>query len=261
MASVYQQYLGQFYLDTTMNDFVVARGSSSNAIALTNAVYWIAGYTGESNANITCLCEHITNKITSATGAIVKCNVTYNGSTGFVTMQFNAATNITWTDSALQSLLGFSGSQINAQSYTATRKPRYVWRPTNPPRDYTGLPETGFQNPKTTTRYIRAKDGTVHSVVGNLLYDVKTSYQYLLDGEVHKSNPDNYTSLQSFYEDVIQNGYRVRVYPDRTYNNSASFVECTWGEEDPKTFEEYVKRDFDKYQGYYSGNLTFWKVV
>ena len=260
MAKVYQEYFGQFYLDSARNDFSVTRGTKTNAITLTNALYFMAPYDAETNANTATLTNHIAWKIEGASGALAKCNCYFNHSDGLIRITMNGSHNITWTDSGLQGLLGFTGSQINANAYTATRSPRYTWRPAVTATSYPTRIET-FWNPKTTTRYVRSKDGSTHSVGGNLLYDATITYQFLSDAQTLKGSVENYQSFQTFYEDVVQAGMPIRVYPDRNYTNSSSYVTACWGEEEPKSFVEFAKRGTDRYLGFWTLAIPLWKWI
>lgn len=253
MAAVYQQFLGQFTIDTNSKDFAVG----ATSVALTANTYFIDGYIGETIPN---LCNHVETKIRAVSGQ-GNTNCWYNATSGKVTIKLNVASNIVFTDSALAAILGFSSAtQASASTHTGDRKPRYTWRPSEPITSYpTTLPN--LWEPQTTSVYIRSKDGACHSVAGTTIYSATISYAVLPSADVVKGSPCNYQSFEEFYCDVIAAGKPMRVYPDITYNNANSFHLAVFGVDKPGPFTDYCKRTRETYQGYWDVQFPLWKTT
>ena len=258
MANVYQEFLGRFPIGATTDSFSIG----TNAITLTAGNYYCNGYTGESTEQ---LCEHMQARIRAATGGYTSATVTRSQTTGLVTIATGgAAAAITWTDTALQTLLGFRGTQSSATSHTATYHPRYVWRPTDPPMEADTTPEELF-SPVATSKVYRAQDGSMCSVDGvTVLQDCRRlAYQSLPQGDVIRNvAAPTYCSLQEFWEDVIARGRPMRVYPDRSVNaNAACFTTAVYGAEQPGAFVDTVGKTSAPYLGYWRVDLPLWKVT
>lgn len=258
MANVYQEFLGRFPVGSTLDSFSIG----TNAITLTAGNYYVNGYTGESTAQ---LLEHMQAKIRAATGGYANATVTRSQTTGLVTMATGGgAAAITWTDTALQTLLGFTGTQGSATSHVATYHPRYVWRPTDPPMDVDTTPEEMFA-PVSTAKVYRAQDGSMCSVDGvTVLQDCRRlAYQCLPQNDaIRNVAGPTYRSLEEFWEDIIARGRPMRVYPDRSVNaNSACFTTAVYGAEQPGAFVDTVGKAQGSYLGYWRVDLPLWKVV
>jgi hypothetical protein len=257
MASVYQEFLGRFPIGASTDSFSIG----TNAITLTAGNYYLNGYTGEATAQ---LCEHMQAAIRAATGGYANATVVRSTSTGLVSIATGGGTaDITWTDSALQTLLGFTGTQTGHTGYTATRTPRYVWRPTDPPMDVDTTPEEMF-SPVASCKVYRSQDGSMCAVDGvTVLQDCRRlAYQALPQNDVIRTVAGpTYTSLQEFWEDVIARGRPMRVYPDRSVNaNSACFTTAVYGAEQPGAFVDTVGKAVGSYLGYWRVDLPLWKV-
>jgi len=255
--TTYQQWIGRFAIGSSNDSFSIA----SNAFTLTSGNYYIAGYTSESTAQ---LCEHITAKII---GTYANAAVTYSETTGLVTFKIaNSGTyTITWTDTALQTLLGFTGTQSNAATYTATMEPQHVWRPERGASSYPAQLNQ-FWAPRSTTVVGRSRDGTTYAVRGNLLYDAEVSYTMLADTRViTPASTGTVTDLQGFFEDVIHVGQPIRVFPDRTLKASTSYVTALVSpgkDGDPiGSWQDFCGRHVANYNGLWDVTLPLLKWV
>jgi len=262
VSITYQQYLGQFPIDATTKDFSVedTGGGGAQAIALTTGYYYIAGYTGEVEAQ---LCEHMQAQIRNEGGNFADAEVTYSGSTGLITINCPSTTTLTigWTDSLLQSLLGFTGTQSGAKSYTATYPPRYVWRPTEELSDYPTALSTWWAS-RSTSRYKRANSGKAFAIAGTTVYDGSYAYRLLTAAEMLKASQTNYESLEQFFDDVIAAAKPIRCYPDRTANTSSDFFTAQWKVDgEVGSFVEYFERHRSNYNGLFNFDFALDKYV
>lgn len=218
MTVALQEYHGRFTIGSSCDDFSVS-GAGGGAIALTNARYFIAGYTSETADQ---LCEHITAKLVAL--GLTTSTCTYSRSTGKITIDFDGTSrDITWSDSLLQSTLGFSGSQTGANSYTATNPPRYVWRPSLGPSDFPTQIDR-FWEPISNSRGAQSPSGESTGQQGQLVYAASLAYSLLDDTEVIKpaSGSENGT-WEQFWEDVCHAQELIRIYPDKTAYTSADY--------------------------------------
>lgn len=257
MTTTYQQWLGRFAVGATNDSFSIG----ANAFTLTAGNYYLAGYTSESTNQ---LCEHITATIV---GTYANAAVTYSATTGLVTFKIanSGSYAITWTDTALQTLLGFTGTQSGAATYTATMEPQHVWRPN---RGLAGRPvgEANFWAPRSTTIIGCSKDGSTYGVRGNLLYDAEIAYVMLAESRVTTpATTGTVTDLQSFYEDVVHQGQPIRIYPDRSLSASTSFVTAlvsTGKEDEPvPAWSDFAARHIANYSGLWDVTLPLVKWV
>jgi hypothetical protein len=96
----------------------------------TTAYYFIRAYTGESIATNRLgaqLVEEIQARVRLFSGfGAFNCTVS---DTGFVTMSRGSTFTVTWTDTGLRDILGFTGNLSGASSYTATNQHMHGWYP------------------------------------------------------------------------------------------------------------------------------------
>lgn len=254
MAFVYQELMGRFALTNANLDLVVG----TTSVTLTNGLYYVDGYVGESASQ---LCNHLQTKIRAVPDQ-ASTNVVYGGvGAGLINICLTTNANITFTSTGLATILGFPSTSTNVAVHQGTRKPRYIWRPTDPAMEYAATIENPWL-PIPTTRYRRAADCSMHSTPGTTAYETFFAYQALPLADVLKATPQDYRSLQEFFEDVVCAGKRLRLYTDRTQRNADGCFECYWGEEEPAAFIEQVERLYRNYQGYWKTlKLPFWKWV
>lgn len=259
--TTYQQYLGQITIDSTCDQLAI----DGNPIVLTSGDYYVSGYSGESTAQ---LCEHIEDEIQALGGGYATATVAYSASTGLITFTFSGSTAITWTDSALQTLLGFTGTQSGSSSYVATNTPKGVWRPSRAAVTYPG-DLTVLWKPRSTTIAYRSVDGTLFITQGNFIYEAIIEYEHLAKTEVINDSTVVWGSLEKFFEYVAHRGKLIRIYPDRTLNASDSYHTGLFvppgsvGEENIMlgSFDEYRERFSQSYNGTWNVRLGFWKNV
>ena len=221
-----QQYLGRFTATTSHVNFSLNDGGGADPVVLTTGEYFMAGYTGEPTEQFI---EHMQTQIRAISGYGVgeaaECTISYSGGNGLISIDFNGQNvDITWTDTELQDILGYTGSQTGAAFYTATYQPRYVWRPSRALVYFPGDLTKWFE-PRSTSKVILSKDGTTYTTEGNLLYSGSYAYENLTKAEVITDSTTQYESLEYFFEDCIHAVKRVRCYPDRTLNTASDYVE------------------------------------
>lgn len=258
MTTYYQEFLGRFPIGAASKDFAVG----VDALALTAGNYYLHGYTGESTAQ---LCEHMQAIIRTASSTDQSdATVAYSSSTARVTITLETAAALEFTDAALATILGYtSTSYSSATTFTAERKPRYVWRPTDPMMECDTQPLSPFA-PVGTARVYRAQDGSMCSVDGvTVLYDCRTlAWQALPQADVLKNTSGaDYRSLEEFWEDIIARGRPMRFYPDRTLNASTSYTTCVYGAEQPGSLADAASKTIAPYLGYWRVELPLWKVA
>lgn len=255
----YQQFFGKFTLGTSANDFAVG----ANAVSLTTGDYYISGATGETDD----LCSHIQTKIRAIGATQDASTVAYSATTGKITITLETAATLTFTDTALATVLGFtSTSYSSGTTFTAERQPRYVWRPTRSAWDYPlNLTAATFWVPRSTSHVGRANDGTSWSVAGTTVYDAWLSYKCLTEAEVKTpSTGTTYADLQQFFVDVAAAGMPIRFYPDRTLNATTDIVTFAWGDdkaEELGSWLDYASQHTSTYRGLWDIDIPMMKYV
>jgi len=255
--TTYQQFLGRFQLTSSEKDFVINDGGGAETLALTVGFYYISDYLS--------LCTHMTSVIQVLGGNYAGMTVAYDADTGLIAIDCDGTTtSITWTDTGLQNLLGFTGNLSGATSYIATNQARYVWRPT---RAISGYP-TSMTYPegplveRSTTRLYRANDGAIRSIEGGLLYDATLRYENLSKSEVITSPTTVWESLQQFWIDVVHKGEKIYFYPDRSQPSDR--ISMKWApigdEETVGSFADYIKPYSSNYMGLWDLEFTFWSM-
>lgn len=221
-----QEYIGQIAITSSTKDFVVNNGTAY-ACALTVGNYYAQGYSGESTAQ---LIEHLQAAIRAANAAFAasganECTVSRSATTGLITIAFAAGggnVTVTWTDTALGTLLGYTGTLSGAYSYAATYTPKGVWRPT---RALVELPgdETEWWGERSTSRVTIGKNGSTYGMEGTILYDGIYRYESLTKAETIDTASTVWTTFESFWEAVVHAVRPIRVLPDRTSYTSTTY--------------------------------------
>lgn len=255
----YQHYFARFYCDTSLNNLSLNDGVDDFAVALATGYYYLDDPNGGDD-----FLAHLQAQIRASDATFASAEVTLAAATGLITINFaTGGTNIaiTWTDSALQTLLGFSGTQSGAESYTATNQPRYFWRPSKAATAYNDLDE--FWVPKSTCKNTRAMDGTTGHVPGPTLYYTEMAYSHLPKADVLTTSSTINESFQKFYIDMCEAdaGGRLLVQTDRTQAGGAYFHEALFAAEEMGSFDDYSKRNRDDYNGFWSIKLPLWRKV
>jgi hypothetical protein len=254
--AVYQQFLGRFYVGTTLDNFYLDDGVNAQTVTLSSGHRYITGYAGEGTNQ---LCEDWTAKVQALGGNYAGATATYSPTTGLITLDFNShVVDILWMAPALQTLLGFTGVQSGADCYVATYSPRYVWRPSRGLADYPTNLST-IWNPISTTMGYRSSNGTPFTIPGSVINEAILRYQFLREAETLTPAIPLYQDLQQFWLDVFHAGAPLRFYPDRLLNSITAFKECLWGAEQVGSFRDYISRYADKYNGLWSVEIPLWE--
>jgi hypothetical protein len=216
----YQEYIGQIVIATASKDFNIDDGvTAAQDVSLTVGEYYADGYSGDTQ-----LCEHMQAQIRAS-------HATYNASTvarnsdGKVEITFAGTPSpgnvtVTWTDTALGTLLGFTSALSGATTYAADVTPKGVWRPSMPLSETPG-DETTWWSKRSTTKVTVSLDGSTYSVEGDLLYDGIFRYENLPVADVLETSSTTWTTFESLWENVVHEARPIRILPDRdSYTSS-----------------------------------------
>lgn len=232
MSAYLQAYLGKFELASDEVDFALNNGAAA-AITLTEAEYYGAGY-DPGTANDVQLCEHIEAQIQAEVGDYADNTCRLSLSTGLVTFDFKGhTTTITWTDTALRDLLGFTANCTGASTYTGTYPMKYLWLPYCGPSDYP-VDILQFWEPVSSSVVHQAPGNEACGTEGELVNQALLEYPMVDREDVQK--PGSYTdnaelnqTLQSFWENVAHKTMPIRCVMDRdTYAASTDFKVGLW---------------------------------
>jgi hypothetical protein len=216
-----QVWQGRFLIDSTTQDFTIDRGGGADPVQLTTGAYYIAGYTGETQ-----LCEHMQVQIRDIHADYEDTTVVYSYTTGKVTIDFGVGNNfsLTWTDTALRDLLGFTANIVTTRSTTGTNRCQYTWIPDRS-LSHHPVQLNQFWVGKTTSLGQISRDGTPCTNEGQLLNVASVAYRMVhKDYSILPSTGTVYQEFQQFYEDVIHKGQPMRVYPDNTATTASDYV-------------------------------------
>jgi len=267
-----QRFFGRFVIGADSRDFTLTDSDNSvpYAVQLTAGEYYLESYSGEGTNQ---LVEHVQAQIRAlgVKGAVDYGNATatYNATTDLVTIDLAtlpaASVDITWTDADLKTLLGFTGAQTGADTYTAAQSPRYVWSPSKPPSEYP-LDLAQFWAPRSTTRVGRSKNGASYSTKGTVLYDAILRYELLGDSEVVTPSTGSINDdLQAFWDAVVHEGQPIRIYVDRTTSSAANTKTGIWVTDDEGeplgSFLQTVGRHIRAYNGLWDVDVRLEKFV
>jgi len=237
------RWFGRFAIGANNDSFLV----DATAKTCTAGNYYLRGYTAEATSQ---LCEHLTTLVAAV---VASSTVTYSATSGKVTITWGSDSHsLTWTDTDLRDLLGFTGNIASAAGpFEATNEPQYVWSPDVAMSDAPVSPLRIVQ-PVSSTRVHVSRDGTLTTTRGNTRYAADVEYQ-LLDGArvfIPSTGSVN-KELEQFF-DVIAAGEPIRLYPDRTLNVSTSFVTvrvAVPGGEEIGAFDRFARKRIRAYQG------------
>lgn len=226
MTVIFQMWLGRFAIGSDRVDFTVNDGGGAQAVALTEGDYFMAGITAETQ-----FLEHFQAQTRALGGNFATMTAVLSVSTGLITLDFDGTdTTIVWTDVALQTMLGFSGSQTGASSYVATNTARYVWLPSFGMSDYPGNAQNIWL-PRSTSISGVTPNGTTFGVEGNELNSARIEYEALDESEVIKPSTGTiFKDLETYFLDVAHKTQRMRVVVDKTsYTAATDYVTAMWG--------------------------------
>lgn len=208
-----QELIGQVYVpsyDLTVN---------ATAKATTAGTYFVRGYSAESTAQ---LLEHVEDLIQSVYAGAT---VTYSSTTGLVTIALGTTGSITWDDTALRDILGFTANLSSVTEATATNPPKYIWRPSTQANRYPHeLSAANFWVPSSDTIIDLAENGTTYALEGKNRYAAEIEWYYLAKAEVLTPTSGNDSSFQRFWLDVPAAGGAFRLVFDRTSYTSTGYV-------------------------------------
>lgn len=251
------RWFGRFAVGSSNDSFSV----DATAKTCTAGNYYITGHTAESTVQF---CEHLEDLIAAV---VASSTVVYSATTGLITITFGSGTHtITWTDAALKTLLGFDGVNTGAAaaSFAAVMEPQYVWSPNVAIAD-APVSVGRLLQPVSSTVVHCSRDGTLSSVRGNTRYAGTLEYQ-LIDGArvLVPSTGSVNKEFESFFEDVIAAGERIRILPNRsTYAASTDYVECVVGVpgESIGSFSDFARKRFASYEGLFDLSIPVMKYV
>lgn len=248
-----QALLGRFYL-AAQTFTVSATGKTTTA-----GHYFASGYSGESADQ---LCEHVQDKIDDVyAGATVALSL----STGKVTIELGTTGSITWgTATTLRDLLGFTGDLSGADTYIADNPMRYVWCPQRNGSaaalsEYpNGLTAASFWDYESTSRLVRAADGTATTIRGTLATGkAMLAWRLLAKTSVRASSSPDPGTWEQLWLDVVGDGERVRLVLDDASYTSANYVEAVPGVDDDALgeFGDYCGRSRPPFDGLWDVEL------
>lgn len=249
--TTYQQLLGQFTIGASTDTIDLDDNDipTTPTISLTQGNYYIDE-----------LCDHIEDQIQAEGGNFASVTCSYSATTGKVTMGEATSQDIdvTWTDTALRDLLGFTGNftvgdgGAGSASVTATNEARYCWRPDKGIAGHPVARDVVWEPVSNSVVYV-SRDGTTSSVEGNLVYFAELEWRWIAGERVYTPSTGSVNKdLQQFFEDVIHAGRTVRYYPD---TSSASYETCIVG-----TGEGTIGALTDYAKQLYQNNLSWWGV-
>ena len=188
--------------------------------------YFIRGYTGEAIATGRLgaqLVEEIQARVRVFGGGTYAAFVCTVSDAGIVTMTGGATFTVTWTDTALRDILGFTGNLSGASTYTAPNQHRYGWYPDSPISERDGDErQAGVRT--SDTQVMRAPGGQVNTITFAEFVDRTFSLGWIAKERAMAVPTDTQTtaarvknrSYEEFWQQVGKPGRRFRWYPDAT---------------------------------------------
>jgi hypothetical protein len=263
MAATLQQFLGQFVVNDDRKNFIinVGGGGDQSLTLATRDDYYIAGYTSEATNQ---LCEEFETQIQTVDGTAT-CR--YDEDNGKITLTFSAATSVTWTDTELRTIMGFTSDKSTLSTYTSDQQCRFTWLPTRGLVQYpSNLAGQYFWRPVSNSIVARSRDGSSFAVANNIYYDaLDLSYQLLTEAEViEPSTGTVYSDFQTFWTDIVHAAKPVRFYPDKSVNTSTDYVDCLIGDPGEDTvgsLADWIGRHISNYNGLWDVNIPIIKYV
>lgn len=260
-----QTWLGRFTIGSSTDTIDLDDNAASTpTVSLTAGDYYLAGYTSETTDQ---LIEHINTQVQAEGGDFADLTFSFSYTTGKVSVVAGAGDDIdiTWTDTALRDLLGFTANLtgVDDTAQVATNEAQYIWRPDRPPSSHP-VDLTQFWELESNTIVHRSRDGTTYTVAGNALY--RAQIEYVCLGNARVITPSTGTvnqDLQSFFADVAHAGQPMRVFMDDTAITSADYETAIWGDGqgDLGAFTNYAQRHIGNYQSLWDVSIPLIKYV
>jgi hypothetical protein len=259
--TILQEWMGRFSLPSSsfaLDD----NGGNTPTITIPAAKYFIAGYTSEASLQ---LVEKITALMQLETG-FTNATCTYDETTGKAKFAFpDSASDLTWTETAIRDILGYTADlvSVGAGGQVADNEARYNWRPD---RCLSGYPVQMHRllQPRSSTRGGRSNDGTVWSIVGNIVYDAELEYR-LLDvtrAYIPAAASVDWRSFEYFFEDVAHKGEQIRLFPDRTLRTVSDYTSVMAAtDETLGAFDDFSRRRYKNSNGLWNIDIPIWKYV
>jgi hypothetical protein len=247
------EFRAQFAITSLLDDFSVG----ASILSLTTGSYYLAGETSAT----TDLLPHLQAVIRASGASQDSTNVSYL-SNGSVSINLETAATVTFNDSGLASILGFSSaSQASALIHVSDRTSRYCWRPTRRPTSVAFDLNTLWET-ESTPVCSWGTDGTSYSVQGKKRYRTEIEFGLLPESVcITPSTGTRYQDFQQFYEDVVHVGKPLRYYPDRDVN---FYHVCMIGnptEEVVPTARDIIERHVTSYNGLWNLRIPMYKKV
>ena len=211
--------------------------------------YFIRAHTGEAIATGRLgaqLVEEIQARVRLFAGfSAFNCTVS---DAGIVNMNRGSTFTVTWTDTALRDILGFTGNLSGASTYTAPNQHRYGWYPDSPISERDGDErQAGVRT--SDTQVMRAPGGQVNTITFAEFVDRTFSLGWIAKERAMAVPTDTQTtaarvknrSYEEFWQQVGKPGRRFRWYPDATLqvgdvvDNAGAPFEYKFNEEAAKT--------------------------
>lgn len=241
-----QAWLGRFQLDSGSKTIDITDGTTPITITLdTSTNFYISGFDGET----TQLCETIESDMQSNGGVYASATCSFSYDTGKVTFDFDGTScTITWTDSDLQTILGFDGTEdvTSVTSATGAQIAKYVWIPQRGFSDHP-VDRTQFWEDESMSYVNRSLDGSIASVKGQLLQRADVGYRFLKAADVIvPSGGEGRGTFELFFADVIHEGQHLRLFPDDSATTSSDYVTAIVGigkEDAIGRFTDYASRE------------------
>lgn len=271
--STYQQFFGRLTIGTSTDTIDLDdNGGHTDTVTVTSGSYYIAGHAGESapsGRSGAQLVEEIEAVIQAGSGGYwsnVTC--TWSTTTGKVSFTAGAADSIdiTFTDGSLRTILGFSAdiTGLDDTAQEAANEAGYQWRPDRPLSQYPVARDLVWE-PVSSTMCKRARDGTLFTMEGFLLYQAQLEWRWVAGDRVYiPASGSINQEFETLFKDVLHEGEYLRFYPDRSQNaDSTDYVVCVVGdgEHDLGSFSDYAQRERHNNDSWWRVSLPLLKYV
>jgi hypothetical protein len=248
--TVYQALLGTLTIGADTNTIDLDDNAAATpTVTLTSGTYFIST-----------LCDHIQAQIRAEGGNFAAVTCAYSLSTGKVYIGEATAKDIdiTWTDTDLRDLLGFTGDITvgtggggDAQEI-GPNEARYQWRPDRAITTHPTARDVVWE-PESNTSVYRSRDGTTASVAGALLYRAQLDWRWIAGARAYTPSTGSVNQdFQQFFTDVVHLGLPIRYYPDTTSAIYETGIVGD-GESNVGAFSDYARRER-------ANNLSWWRV-
>ena len=167
------------------------------------------------------------NNLNANSTYTVTVDSTSDTSTGKVTIAVTgvATFDITWTDTVLRDILGFTGNLSGAATYTGGNQARYLFLPPCGRSPSLLAPDGDAGVPLRDGNLNVAPDGTLYAMSFATRYVDRIGFSALRGSSTWTYFETTVNqSLQTFWVDVISKGYPFRYFPVRSAGSSRAWV-------------------------------------